>query len=272
MNKNMKYSKELIREIKAAADPLLIALWINMDVDLSQDEIRSILHAEHHLERTDDFHDYRRRRISVLCPGHDDRHFGSCYITAGGCRCFVCDKEYDVFDMVRLHQNVSFRKALETVAEYCGGMEHFLSSVSESYPDSRLINRTDMDLIGIVNAPVYGLCEILPEYMHMSKEPGTKHIWIPGDPENEETGYIAVEKCILKNPLQELFFHNPGEYKRLIRDKAQEALLEYQHERKRLSAFSHSQARTMIPLIRRAEEIYIEYGGSLCMLKQACLS
>lgn len=265
----MKYSKELIQEIKAAADPLLIALWINMAVDLSQDEIRSILQAEQFFDRMDDYHDYRRRRISVLCPGHDDHHFGSCYITANGCRCYVCNKEYDVIDMVRLHLQIGFGQALKTVAEYCGGLEHFQQSSNESGPTSRLISRTDMDLIGIMNIPVYGLHEILPEYMHMSKEPGTRHMWIPGDPEQEESGYIAVEKCILKNPLQELFFHNPGEYKRLIRDKAREALLEYQEEQKRLASFSHSQARDMTKAIRRIEDIYIEHGGSLRMLAQS---
>ena len=269
MNKNMKYSKELIQEIKAVADPLLIALWINMDVDLSQDEIRSILHAGQNLEKTDDYHDYRRHRISVLCPGHDDHHFGSCYITSNGCRCYVCDKEYDVFDMVRLHQKISFGKALKIVAEYCGGLEHFLPSGNESGSASRLISRADMDLIGIVNTPVYGLFEILPEYMHMSREPGTRHIWIPGDPEQDDSGYIAVEKCILKNPLQELLLQSPGEYKRLIREKAREALIDYQDEQKRLSSFSHSQARALIPPIRRIEEIYIEYGGSLRTLKHA---
>lgn len=139
--------------------------------------------------------------------------------------------------MVRLHQKIGFGQALKTVAEYCGGMEHFLSSSSESGPASRLISRTDMDLIGIVNAPVYGLCGILPEYMYMSKEPGTRHIRIPGDPEQDGSGYIAVEKCILKNPLQELLFHNPSEYKRLIRDKAQEALMDYQLEQKNFLLF-----------------------------------
>lgn len=270
MNKTTKYSKELIQKIKAAADPLLIALWINMDVDLSQDEIRSILQAEQALDCMDDYHDYRRRRISVLCPGHDDHHFGSCYITANGCRCYVCDKEYDVIDMVRLHLQIGFGQALKTVAEYCGGMERFQQAGNENGLAGRLISRSDMDLIGIMNIPIYGLHEILPEYMHMNKEPGTRHIWVPGDPDQEESGYIAVEKCILKNPLQELLFHNPSEYKRLIRDKAREALLDYQEEQKRLASFSHSQARALTSSIRRVEEIYIEYGGSLRTLKQAC--
>lgn len=50
----------------------------------------------------------RRGRTYLLCPGHDDTHFGSCYIDKNdnGYYCYVCGEHVDKWNMVlRLKNN-----------------------------------------------------------------------------------------------------------------------------------------------------------------------
>lgn len=44
----------------------------------------------------------RRGRTYLLCPGHDDRHFGSCYVDKNddGYYCYVCGEHVRKWDMV----------------------------------------------------------------------------------------------------------------------------------------------------------------------------
>ena len=49
-----------------------------------------------------------RGRVYLLCPGHDDAHFGSCYIDKNdnGYYCYVCGEHVDKWNMVlRLKNN-----------------------------------------------------------------------------------------------------------------------------------------------------------------------
>lgn len=44
----------------------------------------------------------RRGRMYLLCPGHDDRHFGSCYVDKNdnGYYCYVCGEHVNKWNMV----------------------------------------------------------------------------------------------------------------------------------------------------------------------------
>lgn len=232
-----KYNLEAIR---SAADALLVAESIGMDIDRSG-----------------------RKRPSVLCPGHDDKHHGSCYITARGCRCFVCNKDYDVFEMVMLHCGVRFYEAAGVIADLCGGRERFLMAADAGKPDARLLNRRDMDLIGIYNTSVYAVREIVPDYAEPPLQKGFRHEWYPGDPDKNEENYVVIEECVCKNPLWTLLDEDPDEYNRLIRDKAGETLLACRVYQKEAYQHSRSLARDLAKDIRRIEEIYIEHDGSL---------
>ena len=54
------------------------------------------------IEAFDIPHKTRRGRIYLLCPGHDDKHFGSCYVDKNdnGYYCYVCGEHVDKWDMV----------------------------------------------------------------------------------------------------------------------------------------------------------------------------
>lgn len=238
---------QIKEEIREAADPVVVARAVNMDIE---DDSAISLDS--------------RRRISVLCPGHDDHHYGSAFLMKDGCRCFVCNKTYDVFDMVRLQLNVGFEEAVGIVADICGGRERFFTA--EASPSSympRVIGNKDQKLIGIYDKPIYTVHSIVPAYAAPPIEKGFRHDWYPGDPTTDEEDYVVIEECVCKNPLQELCMQDPDEYRRLIRDKAGESLEKYQEERKELFPFSHTQSRALDKPIRRLEELYIEHGGSL---------
>lgn len=234
-------------ELKDAADPVVVARAIDMDI-----EDPSVMSLD------------QRRRVSVLCPGHEDNHHGSCFLMKGGCKCFVCNKTYDVFDMVRLHLGVSFEDAVGMVADICGGRERFFSVSSASGQwQPRVLGNNDLKLLGLYNKPIYVVRSIVPAWAEPPLQKGFRHEWFPGDPKTDEEDYVVIEECVCKSPLQELCAVDPEEYRRLIRDKAGEALEEYREEQKRLFAFSHSRSRAMNKEIRRLEEIYIEHDGSL---------
>lgn len=52
-------------------------------------------------------------RISVLCPFHDDVHFGSAYIYDTKITCFVCGHSYDIFSVTMKILNYDFYDTLE---------------------------------------------------------------------------------------------------------------------------------------------------------------
>ena len=246
--------ERVIAELKDAADPVVVARAINMDIE---DGTVATLDG--------------KRRVSVLCPGHDDNHHGSAFLMKSGCKCFVCNKTYDVFDMVRLQLGVDFEEAVGIVADLCGGRERFFAENTEGAYQPRIVGNNDMKLLGIYNKPIYVVRSIVPAWAEPPQEKGFRHEWFPGDPKKDEEDYVVIEECVCKNPLQELCNENPEEYRRLICDKAGEALTEYRDERKRLFAFSHSASRALNKPIRRLEELYIEHGGSLKKLNtQAC--
>ena len=236
--------------IKEAADALLVAQAIGMDIQ--------------------DNRSYKNK-VSVLCPGHDDRHHGSCYLTERGCHCYVCNQDFDVFDMVKLQCNLSFRDAAGLIADLCGGRERFLIDDTDGAEDSefgelnafRMISRPDMELIGVYSTPVYVAREVIPSYYEQEREPGTRNTWYPGDPDKDEDDYVVVEEMVIKNPLWDLLKTNPQVYAELIQNKAWEALEREREMQRIFLESSRSVAREFTPTIRKIEAILIEYGGSL---------
>jgi len=212
---------------------------------------------------------YSKNKISVLCPGHDDRHYGSCFLTERGCHCFVCNRDFDVFDMVRLHCSLDFRNAAGLIADLCGGRERFLVEENNDDPDSddpgsiKMISRPDMDLIGVFSTPVYTIREAVPSYCEPERKPGFRHEWYPGNPDKGEDDYVVIEEMVMKNPLWELLKSDPATYAELIQNKAWEAWEKYRDIQNIFSKHSRIMARELTSTIRKIEEILIEYGGSL---------
>ena len=247
MKTKVRKTKYNLVAIKEAADAVLVAQAIGMDIEDTR---------------------FEKSKISVLCPGHDDRNYGSCYLDERGCRCYVCNRNFDVFDMVRLHCDLDFRAAAGLVADLCGGRERFLIEDNGEIEDEflvtqRIISRPDMDLIGLHSKPVYSCCEVVPDYYRPEREPDTQHVWYPGNLNKDEDDYIVIEKVIIKTPLIEILKNDPEFYTELIQNKAWEALENQLQIQKFVGSISRKAARDMLPIIRHIEEILIENGASL---------
>lgn len=54
------------------------------------------------------------KKGSILCPFHDDRHYGSAKIGAGrnSAYCFVCNRAISVFDLIMNEEGVTFTEAV----------------------------------------------------------------------------------------------------------------------------------------------------------------
>jgi len=234
--------------IKEAADVMMVAQAIGMNIQHKR---------------------YYKNKVSVLCPSHDDRNHGSCFLTERGCRCYVCNESFDVFDMVKLHLNLDFREAAGIIADLCGGRERFLiyedneSRATGGQSGLKILSRSDLELIGIYNMPVYVTHEAVFSFCEPERRPSFRHVWHPGDPDTDTEDYIVIEKMALKSPLLELLKDDSLGYAELIQNKAWETLEKYREIQDSFMRYSRTMARAVTPTIRRIEEILIEHGGSL---------
>lgn len=63
----------------------------------------------------------------VLCPFHDDRHFGNARIRGKGIYCFACARQYSVFDIVMKNMGMSYFEAYKYVAEHTGDISNYMA-------------------------------------------------------------------------------------------------------------------------------------------------
>jgi len=247
--KKTQYTKYDTAAIKEAADVFMVAQAIGMDMQ----------HNRHY-----------KNRVSVLCPSHDDKNHGNCFLTERGCHCFACGESFDVFDMVRLQLNLEFKEAAEYVADLCGGRKRFVID-GDGEPDGinrqnglKMISSDDMKLINIHNTPVYTTYKVVNAFCRPERQPGFRYNWYPGNLDKGEEDYIVIEKMVIRNPLLELFKSNPQGYKELIRNKALETLERYHELRNIFTQVSKDMAKAVDQKIRYIEKILVEHGGSLC--------
>lgn len=180
------------------------------------------------------------QKVSILCPKHDDKHFGSCKLTAKGYKCYSCGAHGDVFDLVQTVLNVSAKKSFAIVGDICGGREHFRYSKKESsslYEKeksyTKLPDAKTLDFIGIaVNTPgeyrntsVYVCKEVIGEFDEYERKAGEKVYFETA--RNPDDNCKVIMQCVDRNPLQTLANEEPEVFKELIRNKALETMKKY---------------------------------------------
>ena len=238
-SKKVKYD---IDAIKDAADPEGVASAIGMDLKKYG------------------------RRISVLCPAHDDRHHGSCFLTESGCHCYSCGKSMDVIDMVQFVCDITFTEALGMIADLCGGRDRFVIS-GKAEEKFSIISRADMKLIGIFNSPVYAVKTTVPDYTVPPRKKGLRYTWYPAEKVGDEDYYL-VEECVQKNPLGYLANNDRAVYYELIRGKAFEALGKSMQLWKVMRLYNKAIASEYEMQIKRIKEIWLKHGGKTSNLRK----
>lgn len=72
-------------------------------------------------------------RYSILCPDHNDRHFGSCIITPKGYHCFVCNETKSITNLVMSEMNCDKQDALGIIADTLGNRDDYIKVRSKNW-------------------------------------------------------------------------------------------------------------------------------------------
>lgn len=142
-------------------------------------------------------------RISILCPRHNDRHFGSCILTARGFHCFACEEKGDIIELTQAVLNCDFREAVQALGDFAG------IKVSESTKVEHfdIIRKAERELIGLSTKPVRKLVDIELKY---------RDGILIGRTENMKT--------VFTDPLLELYKTDKNAYNELIVDYCNAAI------------------------------------------------
>lgn len=223
----MLLDKEAVR---AAADVAVVAEEIGIDIE------------------------YRGKEKLILCPCHNDRHFGSCFLTDYGFRCYSCNHRGDIFDLVSHYKNVSFHDAVRIVANICGGEEQFMLSddgTSTGVTDTRFISKQEQRLIGIMDAPVWVTVDFVEDKDDADENTGALE---PTYDTNERLlGYQVKERSLI-SPLYDLFLNNRTVYRELIDNFCETSIrhLQLQKELFRRQTISDPQLSMIVEMVRSA--------------------
>ena len=89
---------------------------------------------------------HRGRVTECLCPFHDDQHYGSARLRGKGLYCFVCAKQYTVFDIVMHSMNMSYYEAYKFIAEQTGDIKNYMIPKGRQKNDPNILPLTRDDL------------------------------------------------------------------------------------------------------------------------------
>lgn len=172
-------------------------------------------------------------RVSILCPCHPDRHFGSCFITDFGFYCFSCHAHGNAIDLVKEVENVDFLTAARRVASVCGGENGYYLDECQDDMHTRLpkdalriVDISDVQTVYAYSAFISD-DEMLKLKMN-GTEVGRNWDYEPGDRDNDN-GYYFLKEPVTKKPLQELIDEDREMFDVLVYNKAVEKFERYKN-------------------------------------------
>lgn len=204
-------------------------------------------------------------KISILCPCHNDRHFGSCYLTKKGFYCFSCHAKGSVFDLVKNVEHISFHDSIKVVAELCGGEGRYVLKDVKSNEDKPhyFLDKDVMSLADLTDERVVET----PANMYYRHELDDCYgfDWYPGEKDDDESGYYVKREVIMKRPLQKLADEEPDVFHWLLVNKAWERRNTYLHLRELSYEDTDSFIRDKVinPMIRKLDRVINEYKAKL---------
>ena len=154
--------------------------------------------------------------IDILCPGHNDTHFGSCKIRNKGCYCFVCGKYIDVFEMVKLKLGLDFKEAFSYLGDSVGkesdykSYNHIALKKRKAFP----LSKEEMKILKLSRTydvkMVVGFSDVRPEYQ--------KGYTYEVDYDNEDDFLYVIEK-VFTYSLDDLLKEDPEYFRFLLATK-----------------------------------------------------
>lgn len=156
----------------------------------------------------------RKNAKGILCPGHNDTHFGNCFINKNNksCYCYACGKSFDAIDLLT-NQGFSFYDALIKLSELTGTIEKY--NAKKSKTNSCFLSSAEWKMLGVSKRknilPIKTLCE----------KPKKEKLWEYVETSNH-CYYIVLKK--MKNPIEELKKEDFYLYKQIIVNKCEERI------------------------------------------------
>lgn len=219
--------------------------------------------------------------LSILCPSHNDTHYGSCMILHGGkyCKCYACGKRFNALNILMDANGDSYYEALCTLAELAGREDDFESKkrppkTKEEYRFADL-NNANKTLIGI--AP----------YAHIKNITNAQEDVPEGNNffRDKDGNYVTYNGG--GNPWIDLIKEDPETAEWIIQNKCKEKLVEYDslieqlrnpgctktsmNGYKMMKSLNVRLPELISELERRkavVEELYVNHGGSLCSIRE----
>ena len=160
--------------------------------------------------------------ISILCPFHDDEHYGSCYVYDKGIHCYVCDHSWDVIEFTQDMLGCSFVDALKYLSE------NFGIAAKDSVESCKFrLSIPEMECLGLYkenrnpNWDVKGISFVPPG----PKIKCAKWNWV----NDQETVFVLYNKGqSMRETLDQFSHENPREYYNLLVRKGKEAYSTYE--------------------------------------------
>lgn len=217
------------------------------------------------------------KRKEILCPNpeHNDHHFGSCILLSQGYMCYACGATGGLIDLVKKSMQVGTGEAIRIIAESTGEPSLFLlpnntNDGNSRPPPVRILTDDKLELIGL--APARSKVWLYTS-AYEADEPRTlkkneREEWLPGDDNHGD--YVVIARLIDQSPIKTLAREEPIVYRKLICDKAEEAIENYwdlyglvcsmadtSHEFKALMM------QSIQSIITEIEDILIDHGGKI---------
>ena len=169
---------------------------------------------------------HQGKNVSILCPEHNDRHFGSCFLTKNGYKCYACGAHGDMIHLVMRVLDCTFEDACIYIADIYGHTEDF-AITAERLP-RRILDDASLKLIGLGPATDYVNASkgvvIDPDEIELA--PNQRLKWIPTRSQCCPEYYI-IQELVTTSPLRDLLAENEDSYNWLIAQKAMEAAANY---------------------------------------------
>lgn len=166
-------------------------------------------------------------RISILCPCHNDNHYGSAYIWNNGIYCYACARFISFSDYIEAKRgSISFPEMLEILADATGNPSLYEDNKNKSNKNKKeknffkkKLSSEELEMIGL--SPNKG--NIYTPYSITDEIPENKTYYEKNTLGDDESVYYLYKK-IAPNPLTELERENNELYKELVLSKANEML------------------------------------------------
>lgn len=126
---------------------------------MTKDEIKAELSMEIVAEELQIPMERKGRSLYCLCPWHDDRHFGSCYVEEHAIHCRACGKIGDIYTVIQTVRGCSFVDAMKFAAEMLG-VTAVIQSNHNTSDINAILSQAELQFLGIRNERVRPTLEI----------------------------------------------------------------------------------------------------------------